>query len=519
MGFLSNLQDNNQFPIIFIGSGITRRYFQDAPTWDQLLQQVWTEASPDKSYYAKYDELKRVLGGDTFKIYTRLAEELEALYDVAFYDGRIALDGLSVKQAHDRGVSPFRYRIAQVFTKLNLKSSVSTELKQFRGMLAKARLIVTTNYDDFIEEELNHAIKVRVGSQGLFEAAGDLNELYKIHGSVAEPNSIVITGKDYEQMVRSSAIVNAKILSLLTESPILFLGYSLTDKNIRSLLKDLSDNMPFSVEEAASRIGVVDYAPNQDEVVESLRDTDFGVHYTQLRTDNYPAIYSAVSKIDQGFSPLEISKYQGALKQIIEVKGQSGQLKEVLTTFVDLEKLPQALKNKNLVVALGDNRYLYKYPDYVEYIRGYFLNKNRMPTEIALHFIAQMSPQSPLPVSKYLRESMDIAPSIKAKLNLRLQRFNSLANIQAAVNVSHTATEKLDRYQERPVLEIYRSDDGVKATVKIAYFIKHIDSIDVQPLIEYILNEENANFIKQTNVRKLFMAYSLLHEPIIKQVR
>lgn len=35
--FLDNLIKENEFPIIFIGSGITRRYFKDAPTWDKLL--------------------------------------------------------------------------------------------------------------------------------------------------------------------------------------------------------------------------------------------------------------------------------------------------------------------------------------------------------------------------------------------------------------------------------------------------------------------------------------------------
>src|SRR5699024_1051175 len=113
-------------------------------------------------------------------------------------------------------------------------------------------------YDDFIEKRLKD-INLRIVNKGLFEPTNSLNELYKIHGSINNVNSIVITSHDYQQLERTSAIVNAKILSQLTQSPILFLGYSLTDENVQSLLKDLSSNMPFPIDEAAQRIGVVNY--------------------------------------------------------------------------------------------------------------------------------------------------------------------------------------------------------------------------------------------------------------------
>ncbi|GEM_PF-3499132 len=288
----------------------------------------------------------------------------------------------------------------------------------------------------------------------------------------------MITSKDYEKMKRTSAIVNAKILSLLTESPILFIGYSLTDKNIQSLLTDLAENMPFFVEDAAQRISVVQYEAGKKDVTESMRDTDYGVHYTQLSTDNYGEIYSAISKIDQGFSPLEISKYQKAFKQIIDVKGQKGELKQVLTSFVDLEKLPQELKNKNLVVAFGDNRYLYKFPDYADYIKSYFSDGDSMPQEIAIKFILTVSPQSTLPVSKYLKQGMSLTEETKEKINKRLEKFKSLKSLQDTVNVPRTAEDTLKTYVDKDAVEILEMEDDLKLRVKLAYFIKNIESID-----------------------------------------
>lgn len=59
MGFLKNLKSRNQFPIIFIGPGITQRYFKDAPTWDSLLQKIWREAKTEQTCFSRFNELKQ----------------------------------------------------------------------------------------------------------------------------------------------------------------------------------------------------------------------------------------------------------------------------------------------------------------------------------------------------------------------------------------------------------------------------------------------------------------------------
>ena len=132
-----------------------------------------------------------------------------------------------MKQAHSGLLSPFKQCVANVFSDLTKKNGMDDEIKSFAQMLVKARFIVTTNYDNFIEEcfnLLNKSVKVNVGNKGLFIKTNDYGELYKIHGSIKDINSICITEKDYKQNESKLAIVNAKILSNLTEAPILFLG-------------------------------------------------------------------------------------------------------------------------------------------------------------------------------------------------------------------------------------------------------------------------------------------------------
>lgn len=520
--FLENLRENNEFPIIFIGSGITQRYFKNAPTWDNLLREIWDEVGVDQTYFSRYNELSEECGNDNFTTYINLADELEKIYNQAFFDKKLKIDGLTPESAHYNRISPFKKRIASIFSSLEIKSEANKEIESFFKMLKKARMIVTTNYDTFIENKLND-INIKVGNKGLFEPSDMLNELYKIHGSIEDPNSIVITSKDYENMERASAIVNAKILSQLTLSPIIFFGYSLTDQNIRSLLEDLSNNIPFSIEKAAKRIGVVDYQKGCESIEETMVDTQYGVHYTKLSTDNFEKIYNSIAKINQGISPLEISKYKNAFRQIIDTKGKQGELKQVLTSFVDLDRLPEELKSKNLVVALGDDRFIYKYPTYVDYIKDYFL-KGKMPIEIAVRFIVNVSTKSTLPVSKYVvkikNENIILKEKDKDKINTRLGVFPSLKSLKVkSIPKKHQSALKKMNFDD--IEKILVGDDKINIYTKLSYFSLHIKDYSQETalnLIKYILKNKPDSFIEKTECRKLFMAYSLCYEQIVKKI-
>lgn len=349
--------------------------------------------------------------------------------------------------------------------------------------------------------------------------------MYKIHGSVDDPNSIIITTEDYKQAKRNSAIINAKILSSLVESPILFMGYSLTDENIQSLLRDLSKNMPFPIDEAAKRIGVINYEKNKQNIEESLRDTNFGVHYTEIKTDNYIEIYKAVSKINQGIPPYEIAKYQKAFKQIIEIKGKEGNLDQVLTSFIDLKKLPDALKKKNLVVALGDKRYLYKIPDYKDYVKSYFLAENDMPIEIALRFIFKQSLQTSLPISKYIRQlsnqKITLTDADKEKINQRIKKFKTLDDLNIN-DVPHVHCNKLKQFKFDNPRDFFEKNDDIPSNIKIQYYVKNIDNYGKDmtlSLIKYILTHKKIpKGGNGTIYRKLFTAYSLVYENPIFEI-
>jgi hypothetical protein len=115
-------------------------------------------------------------------------------------------------------------------------------------------LIVTTNYDQLFETALTGATKQprklvynpdKVGTPAWRVGSTQEPIVCKLHGDVDNRPSIVITDTDYIQFVLRMSDpmpldpIPITVRSRFTSSPILFLGYSLLDFNLRLLFKTL----------------------------------------------------------------------------------------------------------------------------------------------------------------------------------------------------------------------------------------------------------------------------------------
>lgn len=123
------------------------------------------------------------------------------------------------------------------------KEPLNVETHQKLSLIKHIPFIVTTNYDRLFEAAYGDGIISIASEQELLKTQGhrfgDCRQIvYKPHGDVDHLDKIVITRKDYKQFDRNSFLWK-RISVLLAEYSLIFIGYSLNDKNTRSLLDNI----------------------------------------------------------------------------------------------------------------------------------------------------------------------------------------------------------------------------------------------------------------------------------------
>jgi len=199
---LDKLIKNNEFPIVFIGSGLSMRYLRNFPNWRGLLEYLWNLTAKQSDFYAFLNRTRSDIEKENkdlkqpeldyltnIKVGTILEEKINEL----FYQEKIKIDNFSQKEAFEKKISPFKKVLSNKFLKYEFKEEMLDEFEYFKKMLIKTQIILTTNYDTLIEDAYNsisnYGIKTYIGQKGFFEQTIGYAELYKLHGCATEPKS------------------------------------------------------------------------------------------------------------------------------------------------------------------------------------------------------------------------------------------------------------------------------------------------------------------------------------------
>ena len=103
----------------------------------------------------------------------------------------------------------------------------------------------------------------------------------------------------YDLFVRKSAYLSSKILTLFLERPIIFLGYSVSDPNIRRILRSISECLENSqLEQLKKRLIFIEWTEDPEEEGISERQFDFDNGKTiimeNIKLFDYSILYSAI---------------------------------------------------------------------------------------------------------------------------------------------------------------------------------------------------------------------------------
>lgn len=194
--------------------------------------------------------------------------------------------------------------------------------------------------------------------------------LYKIHGCVSVPESMIITEKDYENFNKRYELIRAQLLSLFIHNPIIFIGYSISDENIKSLLKTIFTYVQPNSEQAQKirdNFLLIEYEANSDSSEVCEHDIDLESYSTirinKIKTDNYAQIYKAISELMLPVSAMDIRKVQNVMADIVS----GSRIQVSITEDID------SLRNDQKILVIGAKEKIkYEYQKSTEMMKNYF---------------------------------------------------------------------------------------------------------------------------------------------------
>lgn len=359
---LDKIAESRKLPVLFIGSGISKRYLYKYPNWDELLELSFKKYNPDTFQLQKHKDSMERQGLSAFDINVNLASIIEDEFNAAFFDRKITLNIGNPKNPSwvKRGISPFKMFLSSYFKKMKLNNSPALleELEKFKQLKNRTSAVITTNYDLFLEQEVfSKDYTVFVNQNELFGSDSyNIAEIYKIHGSALDANSIVITKQDYDKFKESRKLIIAKMLTLFAESPIIFMGYSFTDENIQSIIIDFLSCLSSSeLENINEHFIFISYKKGEINLKEISRSimTSSGkeIPITEIQTDNFSLVYDALNKITPGISPLRVRETRRVIKTIVDANLDTEEAESIIVGIDDLDNID--LSKKPLAIAIG----------------------------------------------------------------------------------------------------------------------------------------------------------------------
>ncbi len=445
------LKEHSGSPFLFIGSGFSRRYL-GLEDWVGLLSKFLIPNGKPWDYY------KSSANSDLPTIAASLAKDFhEHWWNSDIY----AQHREEYKGQLKDNTSPLRFEISHYLKNKNLDEINMVEEIE---ILRKVNIggIITTNWDCFLEH-LFPDYTIYIGQQQLlFSHTHDIAEIYKIHGCCTKPESLVLTDLDYQDFESRNAYLAAKLITIFMEHPIIFIGYSLSDKNVRNILNSIvqcvgQDNLE------KLRKNLIFVERLKDSYQEGIFENELVFDKVRLpivsvRTDNFSNVYQSLANIEKKI-PARIMRY--FKEQFYEFAYSTNPTKQMYV--MDLENVGD-YKDIEFIVGIGVQgkfqnlaKLGYSRMPFIDVIKDILEieDKNLDPKEMLTSFILE-SQGKYIPVFKYLNKlgikSKQEYDAWKDKNNLSKR---NIEKINKCISINKFGLDQYKRaFQRNPVTTI-----------------------------------------------------------------
>ena len=430
-------------PFLFVGSGLSRRHI-NLETWGELLRRFAAALPQPFEYYhglATRDLPKTAeLIAEAFYEHWWVAPE----YESSRVDFR--------EQMHDKA-SSLKYEISKYMLAQKYTPGQSPKIDEEIELLKKATIdgVITTNWDKSLEN-IFPDFEVFIGqNQILFSVSQGIAEIYKIHGCCTVPNSLVLTASDYQNFNDRNPYLAAKLLTIFVEHPVIFLGYSLSDENITSILRQVASCLTNeNIHKLKDRLIFVQRdGDNRGDSFEAsvMQIGGHALPLTIIRTNDWKQVYSPLGKIKRRFSARLLRKMKEHIYEIVKSNDPQSKL---AVADIDDEKFNELEIVFGVGVTKGIGRLGYAPISRLDILKDVMTPSSTYDPELivteALPKVLQNTPF--VPIFRYLRAANRISADGKIDCSNCHERVRRTANFQQANFYPPRAYQReLDRVQ------------------------------------------------------------------------
>ena len=480
-------------PVMFIGTGLSLRYLENAYSWDALLRKIALELNTNEEYYL---DIKSKCMESNICSYDKVATLLEKDFNTYLEQNRTGKfkyinDIFYQKMRENIKVSRFKLYIAELMKELTFKEAFETELMELKKVRKNISSIITTNYDCMIENIFSS--NPLIGNDILL--SNPYGSVYKIHGCVSVPEKIIITEDDYREFDNKYKLINAQMLSLFIHNPIIFIGYSIGDTNIKEILKTIFSYVDYnSMDSKRIRdnflLVVYEKTSMSTDVFEHDIDIEGfpTIRINKLKTDNFSALYQSLSSLMLPVSAMDIRKVQSVVKEIYS----GGDIKVSITEDLD------SLKNSDKVLVVGSkNTIKYEFQTISEIMINYFKIIEESNAQLLTLINKQKIQRSQyFPIYAFAK----ICPSITEIDTLKNQQQDKIASILSSIS-------DYSRVEHKTPASVM-SDEQITQSNKTGAIIYNImnGTMDLVSVEKYLKQFDDN---RSTEYRKILCAYDL----------
>lgn len=499
------LQKTGHQPFLFVGSGFSKRYM-NTEKWDELLKVFCKEYSDSDFQYNVYSN--QVEEKDYYGIQPAIATLLEKDYN------KTVLTSEKYREFREKHKKELKNNSSA------LKIAVSEHLSYAKydptneeiillRQLGKRSLsgVITTNYDILLES-IFPEYAVYVGQEELlFNNISGIGEIYKIHGSITKPDSIVLTSLDYTEFDENAAYLIAKLLTIFLEYPVVFMGYSLSDRNIRNIFKTIAGCLTQEkLDQLKDRLIFVEYSETEQISEFSMQFSNGkSVRMNKISTTDFAKIYKVIGETKSKYNPVILRH----LRRDIYEMASNVQTSDNIVA-VGFENLDNVSKVKQFILGVGvaKNGHIIKAEQLYEDI--VFDNQYFNPDLVVEEYLPELLKNNSggLPMYKYLRDyPKDVFERVKENV-IKHGTVDSFLNKQLRIQKTNYRRNASD-LSVKGIIET----ESMEAAYKRLIFLEESE-IDIGELEEYLqsyIKNHTPDCLKNNpELKRLIRIYDLI---------